>query len=259
MTQAAVSKQIAGFEAHLGTRLFSSNHRSVSLTREGRELNIVVHLALKDIAAAARAIAGPQETHLTIALSTTLSQFWLMPRLNDFTASNPDLSVRVISQDSPVNLAANEADVAVRFGDGHWADGTSVPLFTAQVRPMATEAFLRRHNVRTPEDLERIPLIQYDTPDSSWVSWDDWLVATGLRGLRLRPALSFTRFQDAIAAAWRGQGVVLDWFGLPDEARFSPSPMVPAPGAAITPPGSFFLVAADPKRGAVARFIDWAS
>ena len=85
VTQAAVSKQIASFEAHLGTKLFSRNHRSVSLTREGRELNRVVHMALKDVAAAARAIAGPQETHLTIALSTTLSQFWLMPRPVSYT------------------------------------------------------------------------------------------------------------------------------------------------------------------------------
>ena len=258
VSQAAVSKQISNLESHLGKKLFHRRHRSVELTAEGAILNQAVHRSLKAITTAMQEISVTAPAPLTVTLSTALSQFWLMPMLSDFTRKHPEIPVRILSQDSSVDLRGNEASIAIRFGDGNWPDGEAVALFNATVRPVATRELLQKYKPKTVTDLLKMPLIDYDTPDSSWVTWRDWRAIAGVPQHRFQPSLSFARYQDAVVAARNGQGVLLDWMHSTNDLSMSAG-LPAAPGPAVNPKGSFYCVFAHKVDEQSALFGQWLS
>jgi DNA-binding transcriptional LysR family regulator len=241
VSQAAVSKQIANLETHLGKKLFHRRHRSVELTTEGVILYQAVHTSLKSMTHAMQEISMTESSPLTVSLSTALSQFWLMPRLSDFTTRHPEIPVRILSQDSHVDLRSNDASISIRFGDGTWPDGEAVALFRATVRPVAARQLLEKYQPKSIEDLLRMPLIDYDTPDSSWVTWRDWREVAGVAHHEFKPVLSFARYQDAVVAARNGQGVMLDWMSGDSDLSMSAG-LLAAPGPSVEPTGRFYCV-----------------
>lgn len=243
VSQAAVSKQVANLEANLGQPLFQRLHREVRLTRAGTELFGATTEALDAISRSMRSLRRNETLHpVTIAATMTTSHFWLMPLLTSFKRSHPDVALRLLSEDTTVDLRTGAADIAIRFGDGVWRDGRATRLFGGVVYPMASPSLVDSHaRIDTVDDLLEWPLIAYDTPDRSWVSWSDWLKAAGCNRPPATPTLSCTRYLDAIQAACAGQGVVLVWGGLTGgiEER---SGLVRLPGPAFSPRGDFYLV-----------------
>lgn len=255
VTQAAVSKQILALEAHLGQKLFHRKARQIELTGAGRELLATTSLALGAIARTMRDLQQAQDGPLTVALSIPLSQYWLMPRLPDFTARHPDISIRIIAQDEPQK--ALDADLLVVFAS---ADDPLVTgaqrLFGATVIAMASQEFLQAHPLHTISDVLHAPLIHHDAPDSSWLTWRDWAHHAGADARSLRPTLSVSRYEDAVIAAQRHQGVVLVWCiegqTLPTEGGLHP-----VPGPAMAAPGAIHLVVRDRSRPGIEELIAW--
>ena len=245
VSQAAVSKQVANLEASLGQLLFQRLHREVRLTRAGTDLFRVTTEALASISQSMRSLRRNEAVRpITIAASMATSHLWLMPLLTSFKRSHPGLPIRLLSEDSAVDLRTGAADIAIRFGDGGWQDGRATYLFNGVVYPMASPSLVEaRESVEKVEDLLDWPWIAYDNPDRSWVSWSDWLRAAGCKGAPAAPTLSCTRYLDALQAACAGQGVVLVWGGLTGgiEER---GRLVRLPGPAFFPPGDFYLIEA---------------
>jgi len=248
VTQAAVSKQIAMLEADLGTVLFLRRHREVQLTEKGRELFGVTTKALSAIGSAMQHMRGANRTRpVTIAATMTNSHFWLLPRLPAFRQLHPQVAIRILSQEEPVDLKDGTIDMAIRFGDGDWNDGSVTPLFEGVVYAMASPGFLAaRPELKTVDDVLRCPLIAYDAPDATWVSWSDWLKGTQVTSRPPTPALSCTRYIDAVQAACADQGIVLVWGGVTGGVE-ERGALVRVPGPQIAPDGAFCLVA--PKTG----------
>lgn len=243
VTQAAVSKQVAALEAELGRRLFERLHREVRLTADGRRLFAAVSGGLSEISTAlAEMRKGPAAQVVTLAVTTTMSHFWILPRLPRFRQAHPDIRVRVISQDVPFDIAGGKADLAIRFGDGNWDDGMVTPLFGTRIYPAASPQFLANcGRLSDASDLLALPLLTYDTPDKSWSSWEDWFAAAGIAKSAVTPAFQFSRYSDAVQAATMDQGVVLIWGGLNAELE-EQGKLVRMPGPSLSPRGCFYLV-----------------
>jgi DNA-binding transcriptional LysR family regulator len=248
VTQAAVSKQIAMLEADLRTVLFFRKHREVQLTEKGLELFRVTTKALSAIGSTMKDIRGTSRVRpVTIAATMTNSHFWLLPRLPEFRKRHPDVAIRILSQEEPVDLKDGAIDMAIRFGDGNWNDGAVTSLFEGVVYAMASPGFLAaRPELTAVEDVLRCPLIAYDAPDPTWVSWSDWLAGTDMQVRLPTPALSCTRYIDAVQAACADQGIVLVWGGVTGGVE-ERGALVRVPGPQITPEGAFCLVL--PKGG----------
>ena len=239
VTQAAVSKQIVALEERLGQRLFHRRPRNVELTEAGRELFATTALALGSIARAMREVQRRPFAPITVALSVRLSQLWLMPRLQDFSASHPDIAIRIIAQDSAEAVTGVDFSVTFKGPKAEFGPGWT-PLFAAEIRAMASESFVRRHPMQTAADVLCAPLIQYDAPDQSWLTWGDWARAAGLSSGDLRPSLSVNRYEDAVAAALGGQGTLLAWCS-GDRPLIAEGSLVALPGPVLQAPGSFYL------------------
>ncbi len=251
VTQAAVSKQITTLEERLGLRLFIRRARHVELSPAGSELFVTTTAALASIARTMRELQAADRPPLTIALSIAMSQFWLMPILPDFTARHPDIPLRILSQDDLEGVAA---DIVIRFA------AQEVPgalrLFEAEVMAMASPRFLERHPLRGAADVLAAPLIHYDTPDRSWIGWREWAAHAGLAPARTPRALSVSRYQDALIAALRDQGVMLTW-GFLGRPLIAGGDLVPVPGPRIPAPGAFYLSTRTPERDGVRAVVDW--
>lgn len=254
VTQAAVSKQIAALEDRLGVALFTRLHRGVALTEAGQKLYGTTHEALTAIAASMHEIQGSARQTLTLALSTSLSRFWLIPLLPAFGRDLPGIALRILSQDEKAETRPEGADLLLRYGPGE--DGAGLCLFSAKVRAMAAPAFLDRFPVNDSEEVSRAPRIHYDTTGRGWISWEDWRAAAGIRRPLAPPALSLSRYHDALVAAQQGQGIVLVWT-LPDSPGHAVSGLVPVPGPEIAARESFYLVPMTLHRPETRTALDW--
>jgi DNA-binding transcriptional LysR family regulator len=106
-----------------------------------------------------------------------------------------------------VSFTSGYYDVDVRHGYAHWTDGEVKTLRNEFVAPLASEDYLRRYPVRTPEDLLERRLIFSETP---LVQWKQWFGKFGVAVSRKAYDFSFDRSYMSLEAAALGHGIALE-------------------------------------------------
>src|SRR5690606_7361744 len=140
------------------------------------------------------------------------------PNIPDFRRAHPDIRLRIVTQDSAVNLQREDIDVALRYGNGNWPDGKAIKLFTDDIFPVCSPEYLARAG--KPDcvaDLVRHDLINSEWSDPSWMGWPQWFSAFGSSSKDCNVALTCNFYTDAIHAALRGEGIALGWNRLVSE------------------------------------------
>src|SRR4051812_11171936 len=136
VTPAAVSQQLRVLEAHLGIPLTQRHGRGLMLTDSGRTWHGEIARHLRAIALAAdRVRPGRRVVQVTVVQS--FGSRWLMPRLNKFTAREPEIEVRIDASPALADLARDPFDLAMREGRGVYPEAESVRLFALEFYPMA--------------------------------------------------------------------------------------------------------------------------
>ena len=213
LTQAAVSRKIKGLEEDLGVALFRRLHRALRLTAEGERLHAAVGASLWRIAETAEALRE-QGAPAQVSLQTTIAfaAFWLMPRLPEFRAAYPEVSVRLSASDEQADLAAEGLDAAVRFGAGRWPGLAGRRLMAEEVFPVCSPGYLARNpELRTPEDLYAHTLLHLDVSYRDWMDWGDWFRGLDLAAPAIKRGLRFNTYIILVQAATAGEGVALGW------------------------------------------------
>lgn len=176
MTQTAVSYQIKLLEEHLGELLFIRQTRRITLTETGERLLPKVSEAfglLAEAMAEARQKAGGI---LEIRSTPTFASHWLARHIGAFQLQHPDLAVRILRIDKPVDFRSDNADVAIWRGERPPADVEAHELFRLRYAPMLSPKLAETiGGVTTPADLLKLPLIG---GTSKW--WGIWFQSTGI-------------------------------------------------------------------------------
>jgi len=214
VTQSAISRQIKALEDHLGVKLFERHPRSLVLTEHGEMLYRVAADALERLQAGIdRLRADGRSRQLSITTTTGFASLWLIPRLRRFTASHPDVDVRISATTEILNLERSLIDLAIRYCPPDAAPEGAVRLFGEEVLPVCSRSLLRDRSrpLKRPQDLTAHTLLHYDYPGSlrSILDWGTWLAALGVGDLKPAGALHFTQYEQMIQAAIDGQGVAL--------------------------------------------------
>ena len=260
VTQAAVSRQVRFLEETLGVRLFHRLHRSIALTKEGEALYLVVAESMQKIAGVFdRLSTGAEQQELVLASTAPFAQFRLMPRLPNLKRLDPPLQLRLTTQMFTADLRHVEVDVAVRYGDGKWGDGTSTLLFDEEVFPVCSPAFLEEN--KTPEslqDLGMLPLIESDSTYEGWMGWEGWFRSVGHRPAKLNYVLRCSLYTDAVQAARYGQGVALGWSRMVHDL-LATGELVRLTDASCKPSDAYFVIVPHGRSitPVVTRLIDW--
>lgn len=215
LTQSAVSRQIATLEQQTGIELFRRLHRAIELTPAGQRLLEAVSLGLDQIQGCLAVLGSTAKTpRITISATVAFAWFWLMPRLNQFSADHPGIDLRVLASDTPVLPGHGDVDVAILFGAGQWEGVNTRLLFRERVHPVCSAGFLREHpGLHDAEDLLCQTLLHLDidrtAPDP--VDWQRWLASQGVAGQPALPGLRFNSYPMVLQAAEAGRGVALGW------------------------------------------------
>ena len=263
LTQSAVSRQIQHLEESLGVPLYERRHRALVLTDAGRVMQRAVNDSLErlhDAVAQVRAVTPPRQVSITC--TPGFASFWLIPRLARFTASHPQIDVRISATLELLDLERSRIDLAVRFAPSSHATGPI--LFEEEVQPLCSPALLRdrARPLRTAADLERHTLLTVDMPrgEPPTMDWEPWLQVMGLRTLRTANTMRFTQYTDAVAAACAGQGVVIGRLPLLNSLIREGKLVAPFRSAAASRRGYFIAMSAAGSRNPDAQdFVQWVS
>jgi DNA-binding transcriptional LysR family regulator len=212
VTQAAVSRQIHGLEQELGFALFRRLHRRVELTERGRILAGVLSHSFNLLdQTIANVRAQSDEDELVVGATIAFTQLWLLPRISEFRRLHPDTKIRLITQDTPIDLERDMVDVAIRYGDGVWPDGRAVFLCEDDLFPVCSPSYAA--GCRLPETAGEFlnhTLLDSESLNPGWIGWKEWLAAFGAARPG-RPMLRLSYYTDVIHAAVAGHGIALGW------------------------------------------------
>jgi DNA-binding transcriptional LysR family regulator len=262
LTQSAVSRQVQQLEEQLGVKLFERRTRALALTEAGTLYYRQVSAALNQLREATAAVRANTTQIVRVTTTVTFASLWLVPRLAAFQARHGDVSVHVVADNSVRDLERLSLDVAIRYCPASAAGPDAERLFGERVTPVASPAFLKRHPVRTLDDMMRLPLLELDDPAGvgMWLSWKVWCETMQLPPPR-RNGLAFSHYDQVIQAAIAGQGVALGRFPLADELLADGRLAIALPGRALatrTERAYWMIVApAARRRDEVRRFTDW--
>jgi DNA-binding transcriptional LysR family regulator len=242
VTQSAMSRQMRALEDDLGTPLFARRHRALALTEAGTRLFAVCGVVLLQLRGTVRELRTPSQREV-LALTTTpgLASFWLIPRLPAFTREHPGIDVRLDATFELRQLAAEGFDLAIRYARAEKVAGQR--LFGESVLPVCSPKLLRRLALDRPEDLSQHTLLQLEPRISGGmpVEWEPWLQSMGLPLLEPASRLSFSGYNEIVAAALAGQGVALGRRPLVDDLLREGRLVAPLPRTLVTP-RSYILV-----------------
>ena len=156
LTPSAVSRAIDRIEARLGVRLLLRSTRALTLTAEGAAYLAAARRILGDLDDAEQAIAdhGTPRGRLRVSAAQAHGRMCIVPLLGAFAQAYPHILVDISLSDRLVDIAAGQADVAIRFGP--LADSTLTARKLGENRRVivASPAYLEKHSTpQTPEDL----------------------------------------------------------------------------------------------------------
>tara|TARA_R110002073_G_scaffold84612_3_gene201557 strand:+ start:12026 stop:12925 length:900 start_codon:yes stop_codon:yes gene_type:complete len=199
ITTSAVSQQIRKLEEEVGAPLFERQPRGLTLSRRGKLYWLEVQTHILAIDRSTRAISLAPSIPLRVSLMPPLASRIVLPKLADFQALNPDIELHVDASLRYLDIAGDDADLAVRFGVPPWPGCQHEKLMDLYIQPVCPPALADRLQLSThPENLLHAPLINMtNRPDS----WTQYLSAAGQKTHTSTPQYFVDDYPAAIEAA----------------------------------------------------------
>jgi LysR family glycine cleavage system transcriptional activator len=262
VTAAAVSHQVKTLEDYLGIRLFRRSGNSLSLTDAGQAFLPGLRAGFAELERAIDALCEHDTRGaLVLSVAPIFAAKWLIPRLEGFHATHPDIDVRIAATLELADFERDGVDAAIRVGRGRYPGLVAHRLFGESVVPMCSPALLKGEiPLVVPEDLRHHVLLHFDWPSQEQITpdWDTWLRATEVKGVDATRGPRFTQPDYAMQAAVEGAGVVLGWRSLAQADLDSGRLTIPF-DLPLHMDVAFYLVypEASAERSKLARFREW--
>lgn len=205
MSQSAVSQQVNLLEHHVDHKLFVRANRAIQLSDAGRAFLPFVQDAMRNLNNGAAQIFSPLNASVVeVNVNTAFALLWLGNNLADFNAIYPQISVRQLGTNWSTDFEISTAEIEIRYGNGSWPGFDAYPLISPNLRPYCT--LKNAKYLRTPSDLENLPLIEViGTP----VGWNSWMEKMGLSHLLNQPRQYTDSHASAVSMAANGFGICL--------------------------------------------------
>lgn len=209
VTRGAISRHVKLLEERLGVTLFKRLPRGIELTESGHRLQPVLTDAFESIAQRAGQIAADNRD-LRIICPPTISIRWLIPRLDEFRASFPDIKTRLTTTFYEWDDFLS-GDFDIGFGcypPNKQPDEVEVlPLFPMVITPACAPALLNSSiPLDKPEDLARFTLL-HESPEHH--DWTAWLTTFDVQDVDPQSGEELPNLDMAVKAAVLGKGVVM--------------------------------------------------
>jgi DNA-binding transcriptional LysR family regulator len=206
LSPAACSRRIQEFSAYVGEQLFERSSGKARLTEAGKRCLRELEPAYREL----RRVTGGlrrnslQTREVTLSLSHALAVGWLVPRLNNFRQSHPEIEISFKLQRDAAALRQGEVDMAICARDIDLSGLESQLLLRVDATPVAAPRLARQFKC-DPVRLDCHRLLALTVPANNWPQWAQ---STGCDVA----ATSFMRFDMVHAmyeAASEGHGIAL--------------------------------------------------
>ena len=205
VSHAAVSQQLRALENHLGVSLLDRSGRALKLTADGEILAHGCAEGFDQIARAIALVSGAEASRpLHVSPTPSFAAAWLLPRLPEFRAAHPGLSIVLDPTPELVKLVPGGVDVSIRYGNGDWPGLQAELLLETAMVVVAAPALIEGVDTSDPVNLSVLPwLEEVGTTEST-----RWLDARGV-GRAMRGSLTQVPGNLLLDGARDGQGVAV--------------------------------------------------
>ncbi|MCU7650414.1 LysR family transcriptional regulator [Pseudomonas piscis] len=245
LTHGAISRAVRALEEDLGTPLFERRSHRVFLTAAGSELlhsvsqalDLVEHTAVRLRSAQA---LGP----LVLSCEPTLLMRWLIPRLPQFQAAHPQVSIQLLAGGGPFSFNAG-IDLAIRRNDFTWSSETRAHwLFDETIGPVCRP----QHQADWAPQAEDRPRLAANAPRlhsaTRPTAWQQWLQLQQLADCPAPQEQEFEHFYFSLQAAVAGLGLAIaPWQLVRDDLA---SGLLCAPFGFIADGSAYYLLSPGP-------------
>ncbi|WP_130908017.1 LysR substrate-binding domain-containing protein [Pseudomonas sp. Sample_16] len=208
LTPSAVSHQLAKLEAMIGRQLFLRTARGVTLTPVGEQYLTEVSGILHSLAVATeRATSDVSLDCLRLHSSPSFGLLWLMPRLEQFRQSHPDIQLNLSCSYESLHFSRDKIDVDIRHGMPNWPSYEVRTIRNERIAVMASPKLLATRSVRTVADLLDSQLI---LSEATLIKWPQLFAQQGVSRPEKPYTLSFDRSYMTLEAASHGLGFALE-------------------------------------------------
>jgi LysR family transcriptional regulator, glycine cleavage system transcriptional activator len=206
VSQAAISRHVRSLEAQFGRPLFRRLHRGVELTATGRRLADELAVGFSQIQRAVQSVEAAPVRRLRLSVEPSLAARWLVPRLGEFTAANPEIEIEFDSSDE-LRVMGRDTDIAIRFlsRTSRRPRGRARKLFPLEGFPVVA----RGESVGRQRSSDSAVLGHRLLHDDDGAMWRSWFAAAGLAGYEHAKHIHFNDSSLVVTAVLRGQGVAL--------------------------------------------------
>ena len=217
MSQSAVSRQVSALEQELGTPLFHRHARGLILTAEGELLMRAARdivLKLEDVRGRLVDSRGQPTGTLRVTTTVGLGSTWLTSRVNEFLDLYPGIHLELILDDSELDVAMRQADVAIRLRAPTQPDLIQRKLFTVHFHLYASPDYIKRFGQpMTTDDIDNHRIVVFGENAPTYLKDMNWLCSAGREpGHPRSAALSVNNVVAIKRAVEKGVGVAM----LPD-------------------------------------------
>ncbi len=201
-----VSRKIAELEAHLHAKLLVRGTRRLALTEAGEAYLAACRRILEAVAEAERGAAGAYNApqgELVITAPVTFGRLHVVPVAAEFIAGHPQVDVRLVLSDRPLNLVDEHLDLAVRVGE--LPDSALVAARIGEVRSVvcASPGYLeRRGTPKSPAALGGHDCVSF----SALGPGEQWRFPGG-DAIQVRSRMVVSSADAALEAALAGVGI----------------------------------------------------
>ena len=208
LTPSAVSHQLAKLEVMIGRQLFFRTARGVTLTPVGEQYLTEVSGILHSLAVATeRAASDVSLDCLRSHSSPSFGLLWLMPRLEQFRQSHPDIQINLSCSYESLHFSRDKIDVGIRHGMPNWPSFEVRTIRDEEIAVMASPKLLEKHPIRVVADLLDSNLI---LSEATLIKWPQLFAQHGLSRPEKPYSLSFDRSYMTLEAACHGLGFALE-------------------------------------------------
>ena len=225
ITASAVSHQVKGLEAELGTTLFERNSRSVELTRDGARFYTDVRPLVQQLdVVAQRHRKKTAKSTLRLSVQPFFASELFIPALSEFTQAHRDVDIRISTSDEAGEKHSTDVDVSIRVFRNVPDSLVAFRLFPLRLIPAAAPELCRSILGKGADNSDGFTLITHESRPNAW---SDWEKVSGVRLPKNSTSISLESMIAVARAAERGLGAALvpaqlsdSWFesGAPDSA-----------------------------------------
>jgi LysR family transcriptional regulator, glycine cleavage system transcriptional activator len=220
VTPSAISRQVKNLETYLNCKLFEGTKNNPVVTKMGHSLLATLTRSFDQISGAVDDLKRHNDSALNVGCYNTFTAKWLLPRMHDLAATDPDMVVSLTTDHKIDAQHLSKYDVIILaepVSSAQTDNADRIVLFPEWLGPVLSPSLCKQAVMESVDDILSFPLLGTKTrPDA----WSSWACADSMKNFSSMKKLEYQHYYFTIEAALQGLGVcVAPWHLVFDDIK----------------------------------------